>query len=69
MRYLESCKHHTQIKKPVSCSQYVQKKKSFLPFANKASSKVFEKGLALRLVIMEAVQITAESRLVEDHRH
>lgn len=46
-----------------------KKKKSFLPFANKASSKVFEKGLALRLVIMEAVQITAESRLVEDHRH
>lgn len=44
-------------------------KKKIYPFANKASSKVFEKGLALRLVVMEAVQITAESGLVEDHRH
>lgn len=39
----------------------------FLPFANKATSKVFEKGLALMLAVMAAVQIAAESGLVEDH--
>lgn len=68
LKYLESCKHHTQSKKPVSSSLYVQQKKIY-PFANKTSSKVFEKGLALRLVVMKAVQITAESGLVEDLRH
>lgn len=53
--------------KPVSSSLHVQIFVSF-PLPIKPLSKVFEKGLALRLAVMEAVQITVESGLVEDQR-